>query len=170
MPYAAVLITADEASHATAQLEQLDELSQMQFPGASERVRMHENIRALINWLVSGVLQGTLEAAAGLRTVEDVRRHSSRVAVLNGETATASRELKQFLRQRVYESEPVEAARRESTAKIAGLFELFLKDPSLMPANYREDAHAQPLHRQVCDYIAGMTDGFFLKTCSQLGI
>ncbi len=168
--YAAGLITADDASHATAQLEQLDELSQMQFPGASERVHMHENIRALINWLVSGVLQGTLEAAAGLKTVEDVRRHPSRVAVLNGETATASRELKQFLRRRVYESEPVEAARRESTAKIAGLFGLFLKDPSLMPANYLEDAHAQPLHRQVCDYIAGMTDGFFLKTCSQLGI
>ena len=78
--------------------------------------------------------------------------------------------MKQFLRQRVYESEPVEAARRESTAKIAGLFGLFLKDPSLMPANYLEDAQAQPLHRQVCDYIAGMTDGFFLKTCSQLGI
>src|SRR4249919_676090 len=96
--YAAGLITADEASHATAQMELLDELSQMQFPGASERVRMHENIRSLINWLVSGVLQGTLEAAGGLKTVEDVRMHPSRVARLNSETATASRELKQFLR------------------------------------------------------------------------
>jgi dGTPase len=168
--YAAGLITADDACHATAQLEALDELGQMQFPGATERVRMHENVRALINWLVWGVLQGTLEATAGLKTVEEVRNHRGRVALLNPEAATASRELKQFLKQRVYESEAVEAARRESTARIAGLFDLFLKDPSLMPANYREDSQTQPLHRQVCDYIAGMTDGFFLKTCSQLGI
>jgi dGTPase len=75
-----------------------------------------------------------------------------------------------FLRQRVYESAAVEAARNQSTARIGGLFDLFMKDPSLMPANYREDSQAQPLHRQVCDYIAGMTDGFFLRTCNQLGV
>jgi dGTP triphosphohydrolase len=27
-----------------------------------------------------------------------------------------------------------------------------------------------PLHHQVCDYIAGITDGFFLHTCEQLGV
>jgi dGTPase len=168
--YAAGLITASDVSHATIHLEELDDLLQMQFPGASERVRMHENIRALINWMVSGLLESTLAATSGLKTVDEVRVHPSRVVLLSPEAATASRELKQFLKQRVYESEPIEAARRESTAKIAGVFALFMRDPSLMPAHYREDSQAQPLHRQVCDYIAGMTDGFFLKTCSQLGI
>ncbi len=37
-------------------------------------------------------------------------------------------------------------------------------------AAYLEDSAAEPLHRQVCDYIAGMTDGFFERTCAQLGI
>ena len=168
--YAAGLITADDVSGSTAHLAELDDLAQMQFPGAHERVRMHENVRALINWLVSGLLEGTLAAAAGLKDVEDVRSHPGRVAQLSPPAATASRELKLFLKKHVYESAPVEAARHESTAKIASLFDLFMKDPSLMPANYREDSQAQPLHRQVCDYIAGMTDGFFLKTCHQLGI
>jgi dGTP triphosphohydrolase len=39
-----------------------------------------------------------------------------------------------------------------------------------MPANYREQSAGEPPQRQVCDYIAGMTDGFFLKTCDALGL
>jgi dGTP triphosphohydrolase len=39
-----------------------------------------------------------------------------------------------------------------------------------LPANYLEESSGQPLHHQVCDYIAGMTDGFFDRTCRQLGI
>jgi dGTPase len=168
--YTAGLITAEDLRKATGRLEELDELAEMQFPGAPERVRIHENIRGLINWLVSGLLEGTLAAASGLKTVEEVRAHPVRVARLSAETASASRQLKVFLRQRVYETAAVEAARKESTARIGGLFDLFLREPSLMPANYREDSQGQPLHRQVCDYIAGMTDGFFLRTCNQLGV
>jgi dGTP triphosphohydrolase len=33
-----------------------------------------------------------------------------------------------------------------------------------------EESAGQPLHRQVCDYIAGMTDGYFVRTCEQLGV
>jgi dGTPase len=168
--YAAALITAEDLSHATGRLQELDELGQMQFPGAPERVRVKENLSALINWLVSGLLEGTLMATTGLKTVEDVRNHPGRVVRLTPDTAAASGELKVFLRRRVYEAEAVERARSQSTARIGGLFDLFMKDPSLMPANYREDSQAQPLHRQVCDYIAGMTDGFFLRTCNQLGV
>jgi len=39
-----------------------------------------------------------------------------------------------------------------------------------MPAAYLEESGRESLHRQVCDYIAGMTDGFFARTCDQLGI
>jgi len=42
--------------------------------------------------------------------------------------------------------------------------------PDSLPANYREESAGQPLHHQVCDYIAGMTDGFFDRTCRQYGI
>jgi dGTPase len=168
--YVAGLITADQLRQATAYLEELDEAAQMQFPGAPERVRVHENIRGLINWQVSGLLEGTLAATGGLTSVEDVRAHPVRVAQLTEDTAKASRELKVFLRRRVYEAAAVEKARNQSTARIGGLFDLFMKDPSLMPTNYREDSYGQPLHRQVCDYIAGMTDGFFLRTCNQLGV
>jgi dGTPase len=47
---------------------------------------------------------------------------------------------------------------------LAELFEYFLEHPAGLPAAYREQAADQPPHRVVCDYIAGMTDGFFHRT------
>ncbi len=52
-------------------------------------------------------------------------------------------------------------------SKIAALFEFLLDHPDALPANYREDSEANPLHRVVCDYIAGMTDGFFERIYAQ---
>ena len=79
-------------------------------------------------------------------------------------------QLKQFLRTEVYESEQLVRERHRSVARIEQLFELLLAQPDLMPAAYREDSAAESLDRQVCDYIAGMTDGFFERTCDQLGV
>ncbi len=168
--YSAGLVGLEDAREATAQFREIDETTEMQFPGAPERIRMKENIRGLINWLVAGLLEGTVSAAAGLRDVEDVRAHPGRVARLTPVVGHATLELKHFLKQRVYQSDAVEAARRESTAKIEKLFTRLMGDLSLLPVNYLEDSEGQPEHRRVCDYIAGMTDGFFLKTCSQLEI
>jgi dGTPase len=168
--YAAGLIDAEDAAGATPKLAELDEIANMQFPGAPERVRMHEIVRGLLNWLVTGLLEGTIAAASGLKDVDAVRLHPGRVAQLPGPVAEATRDLKTFLRERVYQSQAVEASRNQSIAKIAGLFDRFLADPSLLPANYREDSEGQEVHRQICDYIAGMTDGFFVKTCNSLGI
>ena len=46
---------------------------------------------------------------------------------------------------------------------LGGLFEALLKRPELMPVNYLEDSGDEPVYRQVCDYIAGMTDHFLLR-------
>jgi dGTPase len=61
-------------------------------------------------------------------------------------------------------------ARSTSIGHIAALFEFFLRYPDRLPASYLEESAGQPLHRQVCDYIAGMTDGFFERTCTQMGV
>ncbi len=77
-------------------------------------------------------------------------------------------QLKALLRQTVYESEQLNEARRESVARIGAVFERFMEEPELLPANYLEESAGQPAHRLVCDYIAGMTDGFLVRTFSQL--
>jgi dGTPase len=78
--------------------------------------------------------------------------------------------MKAFLRSHVYQSAEVRSATEFAVRRMESLFDFFMDRPDVLPEAYREQAAAEPLHRQVCDYIAGMTDGFFLKTCDQLGL
>jgi dGTPase len=166
--FVAGLARIEEARRAVDKFRELDDAVRAQFPDAPERVRMHEVLRGLINWLVSGLIEGTAAAANGLRSVEDVRSHPKRIALFSAETAVGSAQLKSLLRETVYESGQLAEARRESVSRIEALFERFLASPELLPANYLEESAGEPLPRVVCDYIAGMTDGFVLKTFSQL--
>jgi dGTPase len=142
---------------------------EMQFPGAPERIRFNEALRRLINLLVTGLIEGTVAAVreAGVSSVEEVRRHPARLAAFVPEAAAASAALKAFLRRSVYFSELLAEERRRSAAMISELFGYFLDDPARLPESYREQACGQPPHRVVCDYIAGMTDGFFRRTYDQ---
>jgi dGTPase len=168
--YSAGMLDIAEARAAVDRFAELYETTEVQFPGLSERVRLKEVVRGLIDGLVSGLMEGTVKACAGLADVDAVRLHPERVARFTPEAAKTSAQLKRFLRESVYESPALVRARSDSVSKIAGLFELLLKHPDRMPAAYREESAGQPLHRQVCDYIAGMTDGFFLRTAAQLDI
>jgi dGTPase len=44
---------------------------------------------------------------------------------------------------------------------ISELFQFFLDHPDRLPENYAESL--EPPHRIICDYIAGMTDGYFRR-------
>lgn len=149
---------------------EISESVEQQFPGASERLRFHESLRRLIDLLVSGMIEGTCSAVleTGVRSAEDVREHPERLARFAAPARALSLDLKQFLQQRVYSSEPVNEERRRSTAMIGQLFHFFLELPDSLPEAYQEQAAGVPLHRVVCDYIAGMTDGFLRRTWERL--
>jgi dGTPase len=167
--YSAGMVSINDACAAVNRCAELYEIAEYQFPGVPDRVRLKEVVRGLIDGLVTGLMEGTVAACEGLTDVDDVRRHPERVARFTPEAAATSAQLKTFLRGSVYESHALVQARSESVSQIAGLFELLLEHPHRMPPVYREESAGQPLHRQVCDYIAGMTDGFFLRTAAQLG-
>ena len=168
--YSAGMVNIAEAKTAVNQFAELHEATDCQFPGLAERVRLKEIVRGLIDGLVSGLIEGTVTACAGVPDVDGVRTHPGRVARFTPEAAQTSVQLKKFLRASVYESPALVRERKDSVAKIARLFEFFLEHPDRMPAVYREESAGEPLHRQVCDYIAGMTDGFLLRMAAQLGI
>ena len=168
--YEAGLIAFDEARAAVEKFADLDETASQQYPAATERLRMQEIVRGLINWFVAGLLEGTVAAASGLKDVEAVRHCERRVVALSAEQAAGTAQLKELLRARVYNSEALAEARAASVSRISRLFETYMADPGLLPADYREESSGEPLHRQVCDYIAGMTDRFLVRTCRGLGI
>ena len=166
--YTAGLFTGDEIAAAVPRYAELAEMIEMQFPGATERERFFEALRLLLDGLVTGLIQGTAAAAAGAASVEEVRRHPGRLACLVPAAAATSRELKSFLHARVYHSPALCDERTRSAAMISKLFQFFLDHPGELPAPYVEQSAGLPAHRVVCDYIAGMTDPFFLRTYQRL--
>jgi dGTPase len=168
--FSAGMFEISDVRHAVSEFDKRYETAEHQFPGATDRERFQEVVRGLVNDLVSGFVQGTLQAAAdaGLESPEDVRKCPRRVACFTLPTQATNRQLKQFLHHFVYFSEPLAEERRRSAAMLAELFEFYLADPGKLPGNYVETLAVAPAHRVVCDYIAGMTDGFFLRCFQQM--
>lgn len=164
--WSAGLIVAADVADAVPQYREILEAVETQFPGATDRERFHEALRQLIDVLVSGLIEGTVAAveASGVEGIEAVRHHPSRLAQFNTAAAETSRELKRFLYKRVYASDAVGRDRQLSMERIGELFRFFLANPDRLPQPYAQQAVDELPHRVVCDYIAGMTDGFFHRT------
>jgi dGTPase len=163
------MLTADEIAASVPQYAAILETLDTQFPGATPKERFHESLRQLVDALVSGVIEGTVAQAkqAGVETTDDVASFPRRLAAFTAGTAETSRQLKRFLLAKVYEAPALNAARSRSVAMLGELFQLFLDHPDRLPAVYQEHAAQEPLHRVVCDYIAGMTDSFFRRIYEQ---
>jgi dGTPase len=167
--FSAGLFKIDQVSQWVPEFGRRWEEVESQFPGASEREQFQETLRGLLDWLVSGLVQGTIQAAdsALAASVDDVRVHPRRLAAFTLPTHDANRKLKQFLHHTLYYSEPMARERRRSAGRIAELFEFWVAHPEKLPENYVESLASSPVHRVVCDYIAGMTDGFFERCYRQ---
>jgi len=165
---AGMFSSADLAEH-VPEYRSLYEATAAQFPDATDRERFHECLRQLVDRLVTGLIEGTVAraAASGAQTVEDVRANPQRLAAFTPEVAGTSRALKSFLYHRVYVSPALMEGRNRSTEMIAALFGYFIDDRERLPEPYRTQATEEAPHRVVCDYIAGMTDGFLRRTYRQ---
>lgn len=167
--YSARFYDVEDIADAVPAFRELHAETDQQFPGAPEKTRFNETLRRLIDTLVTGLIEGTRRAVveSGVTSVEAVRRHPVRLVSLTGEAAATSAALKRFLRDNVYLSQPLAEERARSAAMIADLFRYFHSEPRRLPESYRAQAYEEPLHRVVCDYLAGMTDGYLRRTWDQ---
>ena len=171
--FSAGLLHAGMVRSAVPEFDRRYEQAENQFPGATEHERFQEVVRGLVDFLVSGLIEGTVRAveSSGVSSAGAVREHRRRLAVFTPESQATDRELKQFLHHQVYYSELMQDERGNSSAMLAELFEFYMENPQKLPRPYIEALSTSPLHRVVCDYIAGMTDGFFLRSYHQtLGV
>jgi dGTPase len=167
--FSARLFTVSDIRNRVPEFERRYEEAEGQFPASSERERFQEVVRGLVDGLVSGLIQGTMEAAgqAAVTGPGEVREYPRRLASFTPELQATNRQLKQFLHHAVYYSELMMEERRRSAGMLAELFEFYVAHPEKLPENYAESLADTPVHRVVCDYIAGMTDGFFLRSYQQ---
>jgi dGTPase len=166
----AELITWEQIREEIPPFDRIARRVEQQFAGASLREQFVETLRALLDFLATGLIEGTRTAAleAKVASAEDVRRYPQRLARYTPEAAEATRILKHFLRKHVYNAPEILEARVRCEAAIRELFLYFLDFPEAISASFREYHQDEPRHRLVCDYIAGMTDGFFQQTSQRL--
>jgi dGTPase len=141
------------------------------YPEIDEERLLSELVRDQIGVMVNDVLEETRRriAQSGVRSVGDVRSAGRALAGFSAQMASHERQLKRFLYERMYESAPVDAVRREAQRLLTRLFETYRTDPSLLPPEWRSGSD-DPVStaRAIGDFIAGMTDRYAIARYKEL--
>lgn len=95
---------------------------------------------------------------SGVASVDDVRA-SPPLAGMSPDAFANHLKTKGFLRKNLYSHSDVDRVRDQQREVLATLFSSYEKTPKLMKDSYDPESPLG-LHKQICDYIAGMTDRF----------
>jgi len=168
--FLAGLFSVEHVGEAIPRFGELLEAFDTQFPGASNRVRFWEVERQVMNILVGGLIEGTARAAqdSGVRTLEAMRALPYRLARLTPDAAEINAQMRALLIDRVYSYARLVEERSAAVGRLSELFSYLLENPHLVSPGYREALHEMPAYRVVCDYIAGMTDAYFMRVYREL--
>ncbi|MFT3760838.1 deoxyguanosinetriphosphate triphosphohydrolase [Thauera sp.] len=153
-------------------LEQLDEVplfaeqrraAEARWPGLSGRKLINETVRRMIHLMVIDLLEQTRTniAAAGVASLDDVHA-APRLVAYSEALQPRLRELKLFLRERLYRHYQVLRMTNKARRIIGELFAAFMDDPHILPPQYQVMAR-EDKPRAIADYIAGMTDRYAMK-------
>jgi dGTPase len=123
-----------------------------------------EAVRDIIGRMVTDVVEETRRrlAAAKVASAADIRALSGPVVAFSPGLRPEMVALKSFLYRRMYRHERVAGVMARAQNLLTELFGAYMADPALLPAEWSESCGegAAARARAVCDYIAGMTDGF----------
>lgn len=94
-------------------------------------------------------------------------KNSKESICLDEEIQNAFDILHEFMFDRVYTNPVCKSEEIKAISMIQSLFEFFVKHPNELPGEYMAIAFKEGAERAVCDYIAGMTDGYALEIYSK---
>ena len=150
--------------------EEVDRL----YPGLEKMRRRHEALRRVFGRMVEDVIavaQNRL-AAAQPQSVDDIRQMGTTIIRFSKPLYQELKAVRSFLFHRMYRAPSVMEVRAQVTRVVDDLFPLFLKEPGLLPQEWRADLEAAAdetqLARIVADYVAGMTDRFAIQEHARL--
>ena len=175
--YAAQLVARRDAAETQVELsleERRGEGSPLQFlpPGSRKRtnVRLREAIRWLIGRLVEDVVRTSVERIeqARLTSPEAAMRSALRLVEMSELRSGQLSQLARYLREVVYYHPDKLLMEQKARRIVHALFEMFVKEPRLLPRVTQERCAVAERHQVVCDYVSGMTDRFALDLYSRL--
>ncbi len=156
-----------------AQLEEVNH----RYPQLDERRTIHETIRRIINVQVIDLVENSQKLIAGNKpeSVDDVRAFATPLIAFSEKMEALHKELKQFLREKLYRHHRVHRMSNKAKRVISELFEALNADPKLLPPEAQQQCKLQEQTagesgraRVVSDYIAGMTDRFAIAEHKKL--
>ena len=133
------------------------------------RQMIHEIIRRMINVMVVDLIDTSRNriSSAGLESLQDVRSQAKPLMTFSDEMSALNLELKQFLRENLYQHYRVHRMSRKAYDIVTALFDAFMNDIKILPPENREQCRImqsesgdEGIARGVADYIAGMTDRY----------
>jgi dGTPase len=136
-----------------------------QHPQAAVKLKFNEALKRMLDRFVTGLIETITGRVrqAGIRTLDDVRNWPERLAVFTPEVECERREAKEFLNEKLYASPSLTPQKADAQQIVTELFDHWLSHPDELPGSYQQIADTSSLPRTICDYIAGMTDGFILQ-------
>ncbi len=147
------------------------------YPQLSERRKIYESIRNIINELVTDLITISLESLnkKELNTIQDVRKSTASIIRFSESMHEKNAELKSFLNKNLYQHYKVHRMSQKAKKIILELYISFYNDTKLMPSEYQKYAATAQLSkgdkgraRIVADYIAGMTDRYAIAEHERL--
>lgn len=144
--------------------------AERRFPQAIEKLKFNEALKRLLDYLVTDLIRNTSSRLKKLKldSPASVRQHPKRVVSFSPRVAQQSKDLKAFLYAHLYAHADVQAERTKMVRKVNRLFKIFVERPRLLPPLYFHKTRHEPVHRVVCDYLAGMTDHFLNQVHARL--
>ena len=139
------------------------------YPALAGRRLINEIVRRMINEVITDVATSSKErlVEAAPSDIDAVRRHATQLIGLSDRVQAEHLELKRFLREHVYRHYRVLRMTSKASRVLTELFNAFMEDINLMPAEHRNAASRFESERgkagrarAVADYVAGMTDRY----------
>lgn len=143
------------------------------YPDLDHNRTVHETVRRVISAMVSDVLVTTKKNVKRIapHAADDVRRAGEPLIALSAQMKENNRVLQRFLTSSMYRHARVLEIMDRAQRVIRDLFNAYMNDEKLLPKDWREDAPISDQSRyarQVCDFLAGMTDRFALDQHKRL--
>jgi dGTPase len=162
------LISFDDLLEIKLFRDQYDKVAAI-YKDINNRQMIHEIIRRMINVMVVDLIDTSRNniSSAGLESLQDVRNQEKPLMTFSDEMSALNLELKQFLRENLYQHYRVHRMSRKAYDIITALFDAFMNDIKILPPENREQCRImqgesgdEGIARGVADYIAGMTDRY----------
>ena len=139
--------------------------SEQRYPAAAEKLLFNQTLKRVLDRLVSDLIVNSqkLIGEAGVKSVKAVRRYPQRLIAFSPQVDAERKQIKEFFyAERLLQSGAAAgqaAGRAGDNRDVCVLYE----DSAGAAGQLQEKTRTEPLHKIVCDYVAGMTDSYIFE-------